>query len=328
MGFAFVLIASILFCVQNVIVRVLFAEQTLFGLVTTGGFVPPNLQHSFLLMFMRMFWVVPILAVLSPKLHPPTWKDLRQLPTRPALLNMTIAGGVLMFAYIALFYLSVGLINTGVGITLFFSYPVFTALMSWIWFGDRPSGRRWLVMGGVIVGTALTVPWSGHGGHTQFEPVSLALGVLCALASGVTYAAYTVIAQKSFEQFHPIPYTWLSFTITLALSGLSLLWLRPAANLDWTALWIGGGLSAAFSCTGHVLNNLGIRLMGATASAIVAAANPALTVVLAWFAIQERLDGLQISGVMLVTISIILLAREKRIQPASEGDRRPGNPEG
>jgi drug/metabolite transporter (DMT)-like permease len=310
LGFFIVLLSSFCFCFQNVIVRVLFHEQTILGIYQTGGFVTPTLPNSFLLMFMRMLLVVPLMAVLASKLYPATWKEiagLRQLEQRRLLLQ-AIAGGVLMFLYLALLYVSVGLIPTGIAMTLFFTYPVFTALISWRLFGDRPTPLRWSVMGFVFLGSALTLP------HVNPATNSSSLvGIVMGLASGVTYALYTVNAQKSFEKLHPVPFTWISFATALVLSGLSLLlWGVHTAQLPWLALWIGGLSSAIVTFAGHLLNNFGIRLIGATSASMVGASNPALTVILAWFAIQETLNSLQIAGVLIVTLSIALLSREHR----------------
>lgn len=38
--------------------------------------------------------------------------------------------GVLMFLYLALLYISIGMSPAGLALTLFFSYPVFTDLLS------------------------------------------------------------------------------------------------------------------------------------------------------------------------------------------------------
>ena len=42
-----------------------------------------------------------------------------------------------MFLYLALLYVAIGQIATGIALTLFFTFPVFTALFSWI-FGVWP----------------------------------------------------------------------------------------------------------------------------------------------------------------------------------------------
>ncbi|XGW00072.1 MAG: DMT family transporter [Leptolyngbya sp. BL-A-14] len=308
-GFLTVLLASFFFCFQNVIVRTLFNEQTVFGVFHTGGFVAPTLPNSFLLMFMRMVLVVPLMGVLASRLYPSTWKDIGQLrdPVQRPLLQRAIAGGTLMFLYLALLYVSMGLIPVGIAITLFFSYPVFTALFSWRLFGDRPTVFRWSVMGLVLLGSTLTLPHVSPAiSHTSV------IGIFMGVASGVAYALYTVVAQKSFETLHPVPFTWISFLTAMVLSGVSLLfWHEQGTSLPWLSLWIGGLFSAIVTFAGHLLNNLGIRMIGATTASMIGASNPALTVVLAWLTIQETLNAVQITGVAIVTLSVALLGRER-----------------
>ncbi len=161
----------------------------------------------------------------------------------------------------------------------------------------------------ILIGSALTVPQEGPAISS-----SSWLGVSLGIASGVAYALYTVYAQKSFEALHPVPFTWISFATTLVLSALSLLvWGMPETDLAWTPLWIGGLLSALVTFAGHLLNNFGIRRIGATTAAMIGASNPALTVVLAWLTIQEQLKGVQLLGVVLVTLSVVLLSRERQV---------------
>jgi drug/metabolite transporter (DMT)-like permease len=311
-GFLIVLLSAFFFCFQNVVVRILFSEHPILGLFQTGGFVTPTLQHSFLLMFMRMLLVVPLMALLAPKLHPSVWKEIRQLrdSTQRASLIQAVGCGFLMFLYLALIYFSIGVIPTGIALTLFFTYPVFTALFSWWLFGSRPTLFQWGIMALVFLGSTLTMP---HLTPTTDE--NMGLGIIAGIASGIAYALYTVFAQKSFENLHPVSFTWLSFAITLVLSTVSLmLWHLQEAQLPWLYLWIGGLLSAIFTFAAHLLNNFGIRRIGATSAAMIGASNPALTVVLAWLAIQETLNGLQIAGVTIVTISVALLSREHRSQ--------------
>jgi len=187
LGFLIVLLSSFFFCFQNVIVRVLFHEHAILGLFRTGGFVTPTLQNSFLLMFMRMLLVVPLMAFLAPKLYPSTWKDLGQLRNleQRKLLVQSVGCGFLMFLYLALLYISIGMIPTGIAMTLFFTYPVFTALFSWRLFGDRPTLLRWSVMGLVFLGSSLTIR---HVNATTDGNISI--GLTTGIASGITYALY------------------------------------------------------------------------------------------------------------------------------------------
>jgi drug/metabolite transporter (DMT)-like permease len=313
MGLVMVFASAAFFTFQNVIVRVLFTRQTLLGTWPMGGYVTPTFQHSFLLMAMRTLWVVPLMSILAHRLYPHTWQEVQQLgqPSQRRLLGQALACGGLMFSYLVLIYLAIGLIPAGIALTLFFTYPLFTALLSWWWFGERPGLFRYGVMALVLMGTALTVPHLNLAANP-----GIGLGVILGITSGLTFAFYTVIAQKSFKQIHPVPFTWVSFVTTLVLSLLSLLiWPLPTESLPWQPLWVGGLLSALFTFAGHLLNNLGIQKVGAADAAIVAATNPALTVVLAWLTISETLNWIQIIGVLIVTLGVMLLSQEKRWFP-------------
>ncbi|MFQ4135165.1 DMT family transporter [Nodosilinea sp. PGN35] len=307
LGYVLILLATVCFGAQNLITRVLFIPSNLLGLVETGGFVEPTLPNSFLLMFMRMLVGVPLMAMLLPPVYPQLWHDLRRLrsPDYRRELYLALVGGVLMFSYLALLYVAVGRIAAGIALTLFFTFPVYTAILDWYWFGHRPSTSRWAILVLILLGSALTIPMAG-------AAIESWLGVSFGLASGVVYAFYTVAAQKAFETFHPVPFTGISFAVTLVLSAASLLlWPGDLAGLLWPALWVGGLLSAIATLTGHVLNNLGIRVVGATAASMLGAANPALTAVLAWGVLQEQLSLVQWLGVLLVTVSVGLLSLTK-----------------
>lgn len=259
---------------------------------------------------MRMLLVVPLMAFLAPKLYPLTWQDIEQLRRleQRNLLLQSVGCGFLMFLYLALLYISIGMIPTGIALTLFFTYPVFTALFSWRLFGDRPTFFRWSVMGLVFLGSALTMPQVSASTND-----STLVGIATGITSGITYALYSVIAQKSFETMHPVPFTWISFATSLGLSSASLLlWNLPNTQFPWLALWIGGLLSAIVTFGGHLLSNFGIRLIGAASASMVAASNPALTTILAWLVIRETLNGVQVLGVIIVTLSVALLSREHR----------------
>jgi len=309
-SFIFVLLASFCFCFQNVIVRILFNEQTIWGFFETGGFVTPNFQNSFILMFMRMVLVVPLMASFATKLYPLTWQDIRGLGTNQArpILGRSLIGGVWMFLYLALLYVSIGFIETGIALTLFYTYPIFTFLFSWVFLGIPPTRFRWMIMVVVLVGTFLTIPYTQATSHSYNG-----IGVIFGFASGLAYALYTVNAQKSFESIHPVPFTWISFATTLGLSATSLLiWQGDNADLNWTPMWVGGFLSAIVTLSGHLMFNYGIKLIGATTAATIGATNPSLTAILAWLTIQETINGLQILGIVIVSVGILLLSQEHR----------------
>ncbi|NEQ27034.1 MAG: DMT family transporter [Microcoleus sp. SIO2G3] len=310
LGVLTILLSAIFLTFHNLTVRILFSDHWLLGLTMLGGYVQPTLQNSFLLMFLRMLVVVPLMAALAPKLYSSGLRESKALlKGDQSVLIQSIGCGVLMFVYIAMLYVAIGSIPTGIAMTLFFTYPVFTALLSWKWFGDRLTRFRWLVMAMILVGCALTVPQS-----EATSSSSVAIGIAASLGSGVIYALYTVLAQQCFEKIHPVPFTWISFAVTLVLSGLSLLVMPLPTDLAWTPLWIGSIFSGLVSFAGHSLNNLGIRMVGATAASMIGSSSPALTALLAWAAIGESIDLIQSIGIVIVTLGIVLLSGERRLR--------------
>lgn len=258
---------------------------------------------------MRMLLVVPLMASLAFKLYPSAGKELQDLFKREHtdVLLQALGCGVLMFVYIALLYVGLGLIPTGIAMTLFFTYPVFTALLAWRFFDERPTLFRWLVMAIILGGGVLTIPQSS----TAYSSDAITTGIFASVGSGVVYAFYKVTAQKCLEKFHPVPFTWISFTCTLIFSGISLLFWPPSmTQLDWTPLWIGSIFSGLVSFMGHAFNNVGIRMIGATKASIIGASSPALTVLVAWVTISETLNLIQSLGIGIVTLGITLLSGE------------------
>lgn len=267
---------------------------------------------------MRMLLVVPLMASVAFKIYPSAHKEIQSLfrQERRDVMLQSFGCGVLMFMYITLLYIAIGLIPTGIALTLFFTYPVFTALLSWRFFGDalRPTSFSWLVMGIILLGGVLTVPQSSltHSSNT------IALGICASVIAGIFNAFYNVLAQKCLEKFHPVPFTWISFASTLLLSGVSLLFFSPpSAQLDWTPMWIGSIFSGLVSFIGHTLNNLGIRTIGATTASIIGASSPAMTALVAWATISETLNVIQCVGIGIVTLGIALLSREKFMRQRS-----------
>ena len=82
------------------------------------------------------------------------------------------------FGPLVLLYIAVGLIPTGIALTLFFTYPVFTALLSWYFFGDCPTYSGLWIMGLILLGGILTLP------HQNFGVTQSSRGVILAIALG------------------------------------------------------------------------------------------------------------------------------------------------
>lgn len=312
-GLVLVLLSSLLLAFQNVIITVIFNKSPIFGLFELGGFVAPSLGNSLLVLWLRMLFVVPLMAILATVLYPSLWRDIKQFAqSNDWLLFFNVLGsGFFLFLSQALIYLALGSISPGVAITIFFIYPSFTMLLAWVLYGVRPTLINILVIFSVLVGFVLiTLP-----GSRTSELSSL--GVSAAAGAGVAFALYVLLSQTSAKKIKPIPLSWMNFVIILAFSGLGLTgpfsesWRFDVAPTMWPGLIVSTLVLAGTTLLSYFLNNLGLRRIDAARASILGATVPALTALLALVMIQSSLRVDQVFGMVLVTLGVAALSFER-----------------
>lgn len=320
-----VLLASVMLSLQNVVARAILREQYIFGYFRVGGWITPTLGNSLLVLMMRMLLMVPLLAFfLGPQLYPPLWRDLLQLiqVNRRGLLGRIISSGFFLFVSQCFMYIALGNIPAGIAITVFFVYPTVTLLLTWLLFGERPT---WGVSLGMIVlycGCFLSIPAAG-----SLKTANILLGVGTAMSAGIAFSVNVVLTQVCSQKFnfHPVPFSLVSISTTLVLSGSSviafnyipiLVKIFPIAKFTvapsvWISLWSSVLVLALVTVAGYLLNNYGILLVGASLSSIIGSTGPIFTSTLAWFFLGETLQTHQVVGMLLVSISVAAISFQR-----------------
>ncbi len=307
-GFWIVLVGSLGLAMQNVLLRVVFSESSILGWFDWGGFLPPSLSNSLLMLHLRSILILPAVIVLSYQLYPATTQALKQLlqPELRPTLRLSLISSSFLYLAMALLFVAIASIPAGVATVLFFMHPVITGLLTWVVLGSRPSRLRLAVTVGVMLGSLLVVP-SFAGGAAG----SMWLGVGAALGASVAYSLQGVQAQICFRHINPIPFTLINFAVMALWSTLSLFFIQIDVPPErWAVLWGIGAVAAGLTLLGQLCYNIGIHLVRAASMSIVAVSNPVLTVALAWLLLQESLQGRQILGMVLVVVCIVALSRE------------------
>ncbi len=257
---------------------------------------------------MRSLLILPVMALLSWRLHPRTGEALRKLiqPQQRSLLLRAISSSCFLFLALALLFVAIASIPAGVATVLFFIHPAITGLLAWKIFGSRPTPLRGLVTLGVLLSSIFVMPgFSGGGGNAV-------LGVGAALGASVAYSLQGLLAQSCFSSLHPVPFTLINFIVMMVLSTLSLPLIDIQVPLGtWGTLWMLSAVAAVLTLLGQLLYNVGIHLVSAASMALVAVSNPVFTVVLAWVGLQEDLQLRQLLGVLLVIASIVTLGQDR-----------------
>ncbi|MBD2186278.1 DMT family transporter [Aerosakkonema funiforme] len=325
-GVTLILISSLMFSLQNVIVRVILRKQTIFGLSELGGFISASPGNSLLILAMRMLFVAPIMAfIVAPWRYSNTWRDIKQLGNREqrGRLLSVIGSGFFLFLSQFFIYIALGNIPAGVATTIFFIYPTVTILLAWLIFKDKPTFLLILATVSIYIGGFLTIPNLTAGAKGNYT-----LGAITAIVSGIAFAIYVILIKVS--KMHPIPFSVVNFTTILFLSAFVLPFGSFVPTLAykvdpkmWPTLWIAALVLTVTSLVGYLLNNIGVPMIGPALASVVGASGPALTVVLALLIINEKLTLLQVLGVVLVTVWVLGISVENtKPKPPAQPARR------
>ena len=303
LGFILVLGASVVLSLQNILVRVIFSNSSIFGMFSFGGLIKATVPNSFMLLLLRMLFATPIMWIVAKLIfRVDVLRDFQQLltPGRRLLFWRVAFSALLQFASFAFIYVALGILNPGLAVTLFFIFPTVTVLMAWLLFGDRPSKERWFVIGVIYVGIMLTYNIFG-----VTKPDTW--GVIAAMLSGISFAGYIITSQACFKQLNPVSFTSINFAIILLLCFGTLPFTLASISFNSSLIFMCF-LIALTTLGGYLLTSFGTKLMGAAQASIVSASGPVFTTFLAYTILGNKLDFIQLFGVFLVTGGVGLLS--------------------
>lgn len=334
LGLIMVVVSTLALSLHNVIVGVIGYGGQIFGQIPVVEVFPLTIPNSLLLLWLRMVVVVPLLALVAPRLYPNVGNDLRQIfhrDHRRPLVQVVASGGFLFLSQV-LIYKAIADVGPGVAVTLLFMYPLITVPLAWFLFGDRPTPLRLVVMFAITMGIVFTAlpriytDLSGNG-------VSL-WGVGAALLASVAFSLFLVAMQLCFKRLHPVSVSLLQFSTifiltSLILIGGSFFGLNPGEPTRPLGLYVGAGLLGLLTLLGYLFNNYGVKLLGASQASIVAASGPVMTAILAYLITPGEKSALlfiQWMGVILVTLGVISLSLERLASQRRQAKRRSAVP--
>ncbi|MFZ5768898.1 MAG: DMT family transporter [Bacillota bacterium] len=233
---------------------------------------------------------------------------------------------------VAAFYVvyMMAIMRTGVGTAamLLYTAPAYVVILAALLWGEPLTRTKWLSLVLAVAGCALVVgtPAPGREAPLTFEPV----GVMAGLASGLTYALFTVFGHYSLARHS----AWTTLFYALGWGSLFLAlscWYAapyprlPLRAWAWVlALAIGPTLLAYYLYLQALL-----RVEAGRAS-IVCTVEPLVACLLAFLILGETMTLLQGAGGLLLLTGVALIQRERTEDNALAGDesgipgRQPG----
>jgi drug/metabolite transporter (DMT)-like permease len=275
------------------------------------GFVP-----AVALLWLRMLVMLPALGLLAPHLYRYTWEDLQDwVYNRDRLLTLLIGSGVALFFAEALIYQCIGIVGPAIGAMLLFLYPLTAVPLGAVLIPERKmSPLGLLAMVAIAMGGILAIR-PAIGSLTGALTDSLTGSILLGLLASVAFSLYVVLTNLSYrqQQCHPIPVSIVQFSTVAVLSSI-VLFIKPLhpVAISWLSFSLWGILLGLIMLLVYLFSYSSLRLIGSQ-TAIVAAATPLVTLLIAWsFVPAPVLAILQWTGILLVTLGSIALGKERR----------------
>lgn len=245
-----------------------------------------------------------VLAVILAVLRRPMLPAPRE---RARIVVLAVFG----YAIEASFFLAALGHGTAAAVTLlFYTYPVFVAVGSWVVLRrGAPPRRTALALVLAVAGAAIVV---AVGGDLVVEP----LGVVFAVTSAVIITGYMLGADVVIRRTQPLTASlWVSGTVSVSTFAAALVtgeWRAPDGWAEWaTLVAMGLGTAGAF-----VTLLGGIRLIGAERSSIIGAMEPLAAALLAWAFLDEPVGvGVAVGGVLILAAAVLAsVAQRARVK--------------
>lgn len=223
-------------------------------------------------------------------------------------LPFMAAYGVLGYALFTLvFFRALEVTAVPVAVALLYTAPAWVLLASAVLWREQVGGRRITALALLLAGVLLV---TGAVGTVLRGTAPLAAGaLLLGLASGATYALYTLFSRVATVRFGPVASLFWSFGFaTLAFAVIAPPWQPFVHSPQHTLALLALGIVPTL--LPYALYLAALRELRASTASMLASLEPVVAALLAAALLGERLELLQGLGVLLVVGAAVLLARE------------------
>ncbi len=223
--------------------------------------------------------------------------------------------GFLLAIFNSLWTISVVLNGPSVATVLGYISPAFTGLIGWYWFDERLTAPKIVAILLSLIGCVFA---SGANDPTVWQ--GNAVGIILGLGTGLVFAFYSLMgkasASKNINPWQATLYTFAfgsGFLLLLQRPG-TLFWLsRPLAQgpAGWREAALGWGtlllLAIGPTLGGYGLYTVSLTHLPASTASLILTLEPAMTAVLAFFFLNERLTQSQLVGGAVILAGVFIL---------------------
>jgi drug/metabolite transporter, DME family len=227
--------------------------------------------------------------------------DRRDLPSVVAFGIVGVAG------LLACYSRAVETGGAALAAILLYTAPVWVALLSALFLGERLTRRTLLALAVATLGVAGIAASSGGGG-IRLTPAALGWG----LASGVAYALYYLFGKRYFERYA----TATLFMYALPVGAVAMLPLADFGRKTPAAWGAVAFLAVVSTYLAYLFYSAGLRRVEATRASTVATVEPVVAALAAFALWNERLSVAGYACAAVVLAGVLLMVGGGAEKPA------------
>ena len=234
---------------------------------------------------------------------------LHELRLRGRALAAAVACGLLVAFNWTLFFAAIERTSIGIATVVVHVQPLWLMAAGALWFGEAVSRRQvtlaLLALAGLALATGLVDGGSAGAAHSA----GYVWGVVACLGGSLSYAAVTLIAQRTRRASSFALAWWQCAVGAVLLAAWPLMHGLPAFGAAWG--WLAG-LGALHTGLAYVLLYAGMARLPTARVAILQFVYPASALLVDWLVDGRALSGTQGAGVVLMGAALLAAKRESR----------------
>lgn len=232
-----------------------------------------------------------------------TWKRHEPRPPRRREMQLFLMGAIGYAPQASFFFFGVDRIDISLATVIFYSYPVFVVLASWVFLRHTPSTRTIICLSVAVAGTALTAGQVQAGSWT---------GVALMLGAATWYSGYILISSKVVQ--HSGAFLSLTYVMVGAAVAHGIIYLitspsMPSDGTGWFAVACASVLSTILAM-GFLF--AGVSRIGPGEAAVISTIEPVVSIAIGVTVLDESLTTPRFIGALLVLVSVAVLAQLSR----------------
>ena len=287
----------------------ILADVCLFGVATIWGVNIPLMKTGVDELDRYVFNAIRLTISAAVLAGFAGWERARGTVSKPGISRVALFIYAVLAAgmYQVLFLLGISNTTSGNTALIISTVPIWTALMAWLFLGERLRSLAWCGLVVALIGTMIVAFQKGDV-TTNHEHL---WGNMFMIGAALTWSGGTVYSRRLLKYISPMKLAAIAAVVSLPVHYIVTMGKGFDSQQEvlqsmqvWIIIAYAGVLSSGLALP---MWNYGVRHAGAAHAAIIQNVIPLVAIVAAWFSRSEVPTRWQVTGGVLILIGLVVM---------------------